>query len=246
MSRQRSAVVVGVLGGMGPAATADFYAKLVRATPASRDQEHLRAMIWSDPSIPDRTDALLTGGPDPVPLLTAGAARLRDAGADFLVVPCNTAHAFLGPIREALPLPLVDMIEETAASAASAQGGVRRVGVLGTNATRRSGLYRRALAARGAEVCEPDEDQQLRVSEGIARVKAGLVDRQTWELIAGVAAELADRGASAIIAGCTELPIALAGWDTPVPMIDPTTVLAEAAVRTAQEITACRAPARCA
>ena len=239
-------VVVGVLGGMGPAATADFYAKLVRATPAATDQEHLRALIWSDPSIPDRTEALLTGGPDPLPLLTEGASRLRDAGADFLVVPCNTAHAFLVPVRERLPLPLLSMIDETAVSVTAADQPRSRVGVLGTNATRRSGLYRRALCERGAEVVEPDEAQQERVSRGIARVKAGQTDEETWALIAGVATELAERGAEAIIAGCTELPLALALREAPVPIIDPTQVLAEAAVRYATTVAASRVRSRCA
>ncbi|WP_416446135.1 aspartate/glutamate racemase family protein [Leucobacter sp. HNU] len=108
-----SARVVGVLGGMGPAATADFYRKLVEATPARRDQDHLRTLIWSDPSIPDRAEAFLRGGPSPVRGLLAGARLLEESGADFIAVPCNTAHLFLGAVRRRAGIPVLDMIGST-------------------------------------------------------------------------------------------------------------------------------------
>jgi len=107
--------VVGILGGMGPAATADFYAKLTSRTPAVSDQDHLRVIIWSDPTIPDRSRALTGEGPDPTPTLRRGAQGLRAAGASLLAVPCNTAHAFLPGIMDGLDIPVVDMIAAVAA-----------------------------------------------------------------------------------------------------------------------------------
>ena len=228
---EHTAGIIGVLGGMGPAATADFYAKLVRATPASTDQDHLRVLIWSDPSIPDRTAALLGGGADPVPLLTDGATRLRSAGAAFLVVPCNTAHAFLPRVRERVDVSFLSMIEATATRIAGESASVARVGLLGTTATVQSGLYREELDRYGLELVAPTPTAQARVMAGIARVKAGAIDAEAWRLVSEAATALADAGAELIIAGCTELPLALAWHETGLPLIDPTQVLAEEAVR---------------
>ncbi|MET1019118.1 MAG: amino acid racemase [Microterricola sp.] len=224
--------IVGILGGMGPAATADFYTKLVRATPARSDQDHLRTLIWSDPTIPDRTGALLHGGVDPTPLLLAGALLLRAGGASVIAVPCNTAHAFIPRIAEEVGVPFVHMIEETARSIRERYPGVRRVGLLSTTGTQASRLYDEALRRHGLERLTPTAaTQESRVMVGIERVKAGTVDAATTALIVTAACELVHAGAELVIAGCTELPIAIAGVALPVPLIDPTQVLAEAVVR---------------
>ncbi|WP_235496820.1 amino acid racemase [Leifsonia sp. Root4] len=224
--------IVGILGGMGPAATADFYAKLVRATPARSDQDHLRTLIWSDPTIPDRTGALLHGGVDPTPLLLAGALLLRAGGATVIAVPCNTAHAFIPRIAQEVGVPFVHMIEETARSIRDRYPEVRRVGLLSTTGTQASRLYDEALRRHGLEPLTPTAVTQLSlVMAGIERVKAGIVDATTTALIVTAACELVHAGAELVIAGCTELPIAIAGAALPVPLIDPTQVLAEAVVR---------------
>lgn len=141
--------IVGILGGMGPAATADFYAKLVRATPARTDQEHLRTLIWSDPTIPDRTGALLHGGVDPTPLLLAGALLLRAGGAAVIAVPCNTAHAFIPRIAGEVGIPFVHMIEETVLGIRARHPHARRIGLLSTTGTQASLLYDEALRRHG-------------------------------------------------------------------------------------------------
>lgn len=224
--------VVGILGGMGPAATADFYAKLVRATPALTDQEHLRTLIWSDPTIPDRTSALLYGGVDPTPLLLAGALLLRSGGASVIAVPCNTAHAFIPRIADEVGVPFVHMVEETVLSIRRRHPDATHIGLLATTGTQASLLYDKALRRHGLEPVTPSaETQEARVMAGIARVKAGVVDAVTRELIAGAAGELVAAGAELVIAGCTELPIALEGVQLPVELVDPTEVLAEAVVR---------------
>jgi aspartate racemase len=103
---------IGIIGGMGPLATADLYRKIIEVTPAVRDQDHLHVIIDADPTIPDRTAALLGNGPDPLPKLVAAARRLEDAGAGILIMPCNTAHAFLPVLQRAVRIPFIDMTEE--------------------------------------------------------------------------------------------------------------------------------------
>lgn len=219
---------VGVLGGMGPAATADFYAKLVRATPAATDQDHLRVVIWSDPTTPDRTQALLEGGTDPTPWLVHGARVLAGAGADFIAVPCNTAHAFLPGVTSRVGVPVVHMIERTSRHLETRKPQVRTVGLLATTGTVRAKLYDTWLAEAGIELVTPDAaSQDTEVMPAIRSIKAG---RSPGRLLPAAAGRLIDRGAQAIIAGCTEIPLGLYADDLPVPVADPTQVLADAVV----------------
>ncbi|CAM04328.1 aspartate racemase [Saccharopolyspora erythraea NRRL 2338] len=219
---------IGVLGGMGPAATADFYAKLIRATPATTDQEHLRVIIWSDPTTPDRTRALLEGGTDPTPWLVYGARVLAAGGADVIAVPCNTAHAFLPAVVERVGVPLVHMIEQTSRHLAALRPPVRKVGLLATTGTVRARLYETWLATAGIALLVPDSTSQAEeVMAAIRSIKAGKDDRG---LLARAARRLVDRDARAIIAGCTEIPLGLETGQLPVPVVDPTQVLAEAVI----------------
>lgn len=219
---------VGILGGMGPAATADFYAKLVRATPAATDQDHLRVVIWSDPSTPDRTQALLEGGTDPTPWLVHGARVLAGAGADFIAVPCNTAHAFLPAVASRVGVPVVHMIERTSRHLQTLDPAVRTVGLLATTGTVRAKLYDTWLAEAGIDLVTPGPAaQDAEVMAAIRAIKAG---RSPGRLLTAAAGELIDRGAQAIIAGCTEIPLGLRADELPVPLADPTQVLADAVV----------------
>lgn len=221
--------VIGVLGGMGPAATADFYRKIVQATPATRDQDHLRTMIWSDPSIPDRATAFLHGGESPVRALIAGARRLEDAGAAFLAVPCNTAHLFLDPVREAVDIPILDMVGATVAELGDTAAPGSYVAVIGTAATRASGLYARRLLAEGLVPIEPSAAEQRAVDVAIAEVKRG-ADAIGGAALLPVLTALVEQGASTVIAGCTELPIACGTLAEIPPVTDPTAALARACV----------------
>lgn len=216
---------------MGPAATADFYAKLVRATPAATDQEHLRVVIWSDPAIPDRTRALLEGGEDPTPALVAGAQALAAVGAEVIAMPCNTAHAFLPRVQEHVDVPFLHMIDETAARVARDQPSVRVAGLLSTTGTQRAHLYHDALAGRGVDVIVPSPHAQREVMRAIELVKAGAGGQQAAVVLGPVARELVAEGAQVLIAGCTEIPLLLSEGMVPVPIVDPTQVLAEAVVR---------------
>ncbi|MGZ5418294.1 MAG: cysteate racemase [Nocardioides sp.] len=223
--------MVGVLGGMGPAATADFYAKLVRATPAATDQEHLRVVIWSDPTIPDRTRALLNGGEDPTPAMVDGARALAAMGAVIIAIPCNTAHAFLPQVQGQVDVPFVHMVQETAAHIACAHPSARVAGLLSTTGTQRARLYHDALGNRDIEVLTPGPDAQRRVMRAIELVKAGAGRPRAASVLGRVAGELIADGAQVLIAGCTEIPLLLSNSMLPVPLVDPAQVLAEAVVR---------------
>lgn len=224
--------VIGILGGMGPAATADFYAKLVAMTPGDTDQDHLKTVIWSDPTIPDRTEALIGDGPDPTPWLLNGGRVLREAGATVIAIPCNTAHAFVPRIRDHLELPIVHMIDEVAGYLAASHPPVHTAGLLATTGTIRAGLYQEWLARAGIRLVLPDPaSQDDEVMAAIRAVKAGERGPAAAAPLARAAHRLIERGADAIIAGCTEIPLGLAADAVPVAVIDPAVVLARTLIR---------------
>lgn len=224
--------VIGILGGMGPAATADFYTKLVGLTVAHRDQDHPQVIIWSDPTIPDRTEALLGLGPDPTDSLIRGARALAAGGATLLAVPCSTAHAFAPAAAAAAGLPLVNMIDEVTRHLRARHPQLRRVGLLATTGTITAGLYQTPLEQVGIATDVPEPDLQDRsVMRAIRAVKAGASQDTTTALLLPAVRALVARGAQAIIAGCTEVPLGLAVDASPVELIDPTTVLAAAVLR---------------
>ncbi|MFE9643346.1 aspartate/glutamate racemase family protein [Streptomyces sp. NPDC006365] len=226
--------IIGILGGMGPAATADFYAKLVATTPGSSDQDHLRTVIWSDPTIPDRTEALLGNGPDPTPWLLDGSRVLREAGATVIAIPCNTAHAFVPRIADHVGLPIVHMIGEVARHLTTVSPPVHTVGLLASSGTVRAGLYEEWLDRFGIRLVLPDSASQDReVMTAIHAVKAGTHDGTTTALLTRAAQRLTEQGAQAVIAGCTEIPLGLPIDAVDVPLIDPALVLAQTLVRRA-------------
>ena len=230
----RAEKVVGVLGGMGPLATADFYAKLVRRTPARTDQGHLHVIIDSNPKIPDRTDGLGGAGPDPTPHLVAAARSLERAGAELIAMPCNSAHAYLAAIRKAVRVPVLDIMEEVAAAAAAGTPRPRAVGLLAAPGTIRARLYHRALGARGFEVVDTTPVEEAGVEAAIKAVKAGDLGAGVRRRVREAAAALIRRGADVIVLGCTELPLVMSAHDVPVPVLDGTEILAAAAVREAR------------
>ena len=178
----RRGVVVGILGGMGPMATVEAYRRIVLATPARRDQDHLHVIIDADPSVPDRTLAIIDGGPDPRPWLGASAARLVAAGAEIICMPCNTAHAFYPWLQDRVPVPIIHMVDEVAADATRV--GARIVGLLSTQGTIATGIYSDTLTRAGLECRMPSDAAQSRVDEAIALVKAGDVGMRPAELFA--------------------------------------------------------------
>jgi len=228
-----AAKVIGVLGGLGPWATLDLYEKILRLTPAQRDQDHLRVIIDSNPKIPDRSPAILGSGEDPTPALVATARNLERAGAELIVIPCNTAHAFYGPIASAVSIPVLHIMDEVAAEARRRVAGLRRVGVLATRATMAAGLYHRAFERIGVQVLGPEGAGQDVVTAVIYGVKAGRMGPEATREVIPVAEGLIGRGVEAIVLGCTELPFVLRPADVAVPVLDSNVILAQAAVRAA-------------
>ena len=224
---------IGVLGGMGPLATVDFYAKLVRLTPAHADRDHLRVIIDSNPKIPDRTAGLTGEGPDPTPALVATARGLERAGADLIAIPCNSAHAYLPAIRSAVAIPVLDIMHEVAAAVATFTPRPRAVGLLATPGTIRAGLYHRALAAHDIGVVDCSEEEERDVLGAIKAVKGGDLGARVRQRACEVAAALIARGAQAVVLGCTEIPLILSPEQVPAPVFDGTEILAAAAVRDA-------------
>ena len=223
--------VIGVIGGMGPLATADFYRKLIAHTDAARDQEHPHVIIDADTAIPDRTEALLRGGDDPAPALVASAKRLANAGAELLVMPCNTAHCFYQAITRAVYLPVLHMIALT--RDALRARGIRTAGLLATDGAVGSGIYQETFAGSGVTLLLPDAAEQAAVTDIVYDgVKAGNLDRDIAAFRRACEALLA-RGAETLLLGCTELPPVFAHHRLAYPQIDPTLELALAALRAA-------------
>jgi len=228
--------VVGVLGGMGPDATVDFFARLVAATHAGRDQDHLRILIDNDPTVPDRTAAIEGRGPSPAPRLAAMARGLVAQGADVLVMPCNSAHAFADAIvAAAAPVPFLDLIATTVRATRSRLPTVAAVGLLATDGTLAARLYHDAYAAAGVRTHAPLGDDQRTVMDAIYAVKSGAVDDAVRARLRLVAERLAAGGAEAIVAGCTEIPLLLADGDVrvegrSVPVVSSTDALVAATV----------------
>jgi aspartate racemase len=230
---------VGVVGGVGPAATVDFLNKVVRNTPASRDQEHIKILVEQNPQIPDRTENLLGDGADPTVSLYATCKKLEDGDADIIAIPCNTAHAFVERIQPYLCIPIVNMLTETVRYIRDTFPGLRDVGVLATSGTIESGVYQKALELQGLKQISPEPSIQTRVMQAIygeAGVKAGFTTGQCQDDIAAAVDALISQGVQVIVLGCTELPILLqSGEYTSASgqrayLVDPTEVLAKQCV----------------
>lgn len=215
-------LTLGVLGGMGPAATLDFLAKLQAYTPAKRDQDHIRVIADINPKAPDRN----VPGSGAGNVLAEMAGALRGAGADVLAMPCNTAHAHSDLIQRASGLPLIDMID--LAAEAAAESGAVRAGVLGTKGALK--LYREYLAARGLGMVSLPPERQEAFMETLYRIKGGDLSPDVSRQMKAFADELVKGGAEVLVAGCTELPLVLDPQDVKVELVDPADLLARRCV----------------
>jgi aspartate racemase len=223
--------VIGVLGGMGPEATIELFAQIVRRTRATKDREHLRVLIDNNPKVPDRTAAILGTGASCLPELARSARALKRAGADFIVIPCVTVHYFHAALQKRTSLPILHIVEETVKRIRKRHAGVRRIGLLATTGTIQAGLFQKALARTKLELLTPSTETQTDVvMKAIYAIKAGGATAEARSLVRRAAGELVERGAEVVIAGCTEIPLVLKDGDLPVPVIDPIAILADAAI----------------
>ena len=228
--------VIGVLGGMGPEATANFYERLIAHTLARKDQEHLRVFIDSNPKIPDRTLAISQGGESPVPAMVVSASALERAGADFIVIPCVSAHFFVEELERNIKLPILSIVRAVVDNVAAHHPGIKKIGLLATSGTIQGGFFQEQLIRAGLETLTPDFDDQRLVMTAIYDVKDAQCRRTREEIaedVCAVARRLAARGAQGIIAGCTEVPLVLESGRLPVPVFDSLLILAKAAIEAA-------------
>jgi len=197
--------LLGVLGGMGPAAGAEFLRLLTILSPATRDQDHVPVILLSDPQVPDRTEALLRHGEDPTPRLRENLLKLVSWGADLLAVPCNTAHVFIDRFAEELPVRLVHIVEETLAEAAAKNpaGGW----LVATEGTLGSRIYQNRALARGFNLLLPSPAEQAAVNEIIRLVKANRLG-EAGKSFRSLAETLWGKSEVPILTACTETPLA--------------------------------------
>lgn len=221
---------LGVLGGMGPLATADFLQKLVLKTHAASDQEHVPILVYGDCTTPDRTACLVADGISPLPQLIEGIRFLNKSGATAISIPCNTSHHWAEELQAASDVPVIDIIKATTDQVARHKRGAKNVGVLSTYGTHQAGLYREVLQDAGYNVIEPtDEEFETLVSPAIAMTKASKLS-EAEPIFHQAALHLMDRGAEVIVLGCTEIPIGMAQQIRvdPSTFIDSTDALVEA------------------
>lgn len=228
--------ILGVLGGMGPLASAQFMLRLTLLTAATRDQDHVPTVLWSDPRVPDRSRGKLGGGEDPLPWLLRGVRGLKAAGCGAIAIPCNTAHGWYDDMV-AEGLPVLHIVDAAAAALRlHTPGGT--IGIMGTAATLAMRLYHDRFEAMGWNCIQPtDAEMRDKVSPAIALVKANRV-AEAYAPLAEVAQALAGRGARAVVLGCTEIPLGIqAGpWQSlGIPLVDSIDALALAAIGWAKQ-----------
>ena len=230
--------IIGILGGMGPEATADLFQKIIRNTEAQRDQDHLRIIIDNNPKIPDRTPAILGSGESPLPMMIETAKNLERAGADFIIIPCVSAHYFLQELREQIAVPVLSIIDEVAEEIQKRLPGAQQVGLIATTGTIKGGRFQDRLREVGVEVfVPPPEDQEdlvMATIYGRPGIKAGFLSSENKEKILKASRALIQRGVQGIIGGCTEIPLVIHQGDLEIPFFDSLLILARAAIRRAK------------
>ena len=224
-------LTIGILGGMGPAASADFYRRLVDIAQhehgADQDTDFPAMHLYNLPL----SGFDETGFAEPEIVRTQlidGVRRLEASGSDFIVIPCNTVHAFYADMQAAISVPIVSIIDSVVNAAL--RGGFSTIGILSSQSTRQYQLYENALAARGMHVLSATEAEQQVLNTIIHRVMAGSQDETDVSALRRIIDRFATEGAAAVVLGCTELPLAIEQKDSPLPLLNSTDILAHTAL----------------
>jgi len=223
---------IGILGGMGPDATAYLFSSIIRQTQAQTDQDHVHILIDNNPRIPDRSAFILGRGPDPLPAMIQTARQLEDAGAHLIIIPCNTAHYFLKSLVRSLNIPVLDMIAITAGFIHESYPLVKKSGLLATLGTYHTHLYEQVFASFSMEVLVPDEHNREAVMAAIygeQGIKAGYREGPAAILV-DQSEKLVEQGAETIICGCTEISLVLKQDMIPIRLVNPLDILAREAI----------------
>ena len=230
--------IVGVIGGMGPEATVDLMRRVIRATPAQDDIDHIRMIVDNNPKVPSRIKAVIEGtGESPAPILVEMARKLEAYGADFLVIPCNTAHYYFNDIRSAVSIPVIDMIELTVDAVLGENPALKTTGLLASEAVLRTGLYMKRFGERGVDLVYPQDNLQDELMTAIRTIKTGRYGSSEKDILRSAADDMIKRKAEALIIACTELSLIADALDPAVNVYDSAQILAEAVVRIAKERT---------
>lgn len=199
---------LGILGGMGPAASAEFITRLIQQTPATRDQDHIPFVLWNEPRIPDRSTSMRNGDDNPLPYLIDGIQALKYTGCDLIVIPCNTAHFWHHELVK-LNVPIIHIVDSVADALRDVNVINTKIGIMGTQATVEFGLYQYMLTKLGWDCIVPTkEEMDTSVQPSIDLIKGGKVEQARLMLMT-VVKSLIERGAKAVVLGCTEIPLAV-------------------------------------
>jgi aspartate racemase len=224
---------IGILGGMGPEATNQLCALITAHTAVGKDQDHVPVVTFNNSLIPDRVRAAYGGGESPVPEMIRTARVLEQAGAGFLLMPCNLAHLFRGEVQAAVGIPILDMIEETVGYIVEHYPQCRVAGILASTPTLESGLYHESFQKHDKRLLAPGADEQaefvMKAIYGAQGIKCGFKDAPR-ALLTGAAERLVGAGAEMIVAGCTEVSLVLNSGNSPFIVIDPLEIIARVAV----------------
>jgi aspartate racemase len=224
---------IGIVGGMGPEATLDLYREIIRATPAQKDQDHLRVLIDSNPKIPDRTPAIVGEGENPVAAMAVSCRAVQKAGADFIIIPCISAHYFLDELQQEIDIPILSAFDAVSDHITNHHPEIKTVGLLATSGTVQGERFAERLAVDGITAVVPDTDNQAALMDVIYKIKSSqdsAIRAQCKANLIAIAAHVVARGAQGIIAGCTEIPLELKQEDLSVPFLNSLEILATAAV----------------
>jgi len=222
--------LVGIIGGMGPDATVDFMSQILQVTPATTDQDHVHMVVENNPRIPSRQAAMRGEGQSPGPAIAAIAARLEAMGAEFLVMPCNLAHAWQSDIEAAITIPFISIVEESVRSALQRSGDDSAVGLMTTPGCFTAGLYQQALAESGRPVIMQTPEELAEAMSLVEQIKSGNRSQEIASGLRALANKLVDRGAKVLIAACTEFPLVLDESMFDVAFVSSTDVLARKTV----------------
>jgi len=226
---------IGVLGGMGPLASAEFMVKLVQATPAQRDQDHFPTTLESSPQIPDRPSFIDGQGPDPLPAMIEVIRRLEAAGCELITMPCNTVHYWYEQLSAQTHLPIVHIADAVAVRLRELAPHAQRIGILGARVTCKLGIFSERLGPTWQWVYPSDDALTHLIMPAVAAVKAGELQKGR-ELFLTATQELLAQNLDAIVLACTEIPVVLGQADIPLPIIDSTDALARLTVSVAQHL----------
>jgi len=227
---------IGILGGMGPEAGVHMLELIIKNTKAEKDQDHIPVILYSNPKIPPRTDAILKKGSDPTPQLIEGFKLLKHAGADFIIMPCVTAHYFYNRIKEEIDFPFLNILDEILKWTNENFPELKKAGLISSTGTIKSGLFHKSFSRAGVDIITPTYREQNAIMKAIfgkQGIKAGYRSGLAKDIIINTATKLIGRGAEVIIAGCTEIPLVLNQENITVPLIDPMKIIAEKSIREA-------------